>query len=107
DGTLNKKSDQYAMACIAYEMLTGRNPFLASSAVVMALKHKTETPVAPTQYNTYLPVPIEWAILKAMSKERSERYPDIPAFIGALRMSPLQKPKEQWLDEGNQLHDLA
>jgi tetratricopeptide (TPR) repeat protein/tRNA A-37 threonylcarbamoyl transferase component Bud32 len=106
DGMVSKRSDQYALACIAYEMLTGRNPFYGSSAVVMALKHKTETPVAPTQFNTYLPVPIERAILKAMSKERADRYPDIQAFLDAVHMFPVQKTKEQWLDEGNTLHNL-
>src|SRR6266571_676957 len=59
DGMLSIRSDQYALACIAYEMVTGRNPFLAPSAVAMALKHKLEQPVAPTQFNTYLPVPVE------------------------------------------------
>src|SRR5205085_1008926 len=107
DGMLSKRSDQYALACIAYEMLTGRNPFLAPSAVAMALKHKMEQPIAPTQFNTYLPVPVEQAILKAMSKERSERYPDVAAFIAALHMTSVQKSKEQCLDEGNQLYDRA
>ena len=107
DGMLSIRSDQYALACIAYEMVTGRNPFLAPSAVAMALKHKLEQPVAPTQFNTYLPVPVEQAILKAMSKERSERYPDVSAFIAALHMSSVQKSKEQWLDEGNQLYNHA
>ena len=107
DGMLSKRSDQYALACIAYEMLTGRNPFLAPSAVAMALKHKMEQPIAPTQFNTYLPVPVEQAILKAISKERSERYPDVAAFVAALYMTSVQKSKEQWLDEGNQLYDHA
>src|SRR6266496_477269 len=107
DGMLSIRSDQYALACIAYEMVTGRNPFLAPSAVAMALKHKLEQPIAPTQFNIYLPVPVEQAILKAMSKERSERYPDVSAFIAALHMSSVQKSKEQWLDEGNQLYNHA
>lgn len=107
DGMLSKRSDQYALACIAYEMVTGRNPFIAPNAVAMALKHKMEPPVAPTQFNTYLPIPVEQAILKAMSKERSDRYPDVSAFIAALHMSSIQKSKEQWLDEGNQLYNNA
>jgi serine/threonine protein kinase len=105
DGMVSKRSDQYALACIAYEMLTGRNPFLASSAVAMALKHQTEKPLAPSQFNPYLPVPVEQAILKALSKERSDRYSDVAAFIAALRVFPSQKTKEQWLNEGNALHD--
>ena len=107
DGMISKRSDQYALAVIAYEMVTGRNPFIAPSAVAMALKHKLEQPVAPTQFNTYLPVPVEQAILKAMSKERSDRYPDVSAFIAAIHMSAIQKSKEQWLDEGNQLYNHA
>ncbi len=107
DGMLSTRSDQYALACIAYEMLSGRNPFLGASAVAMALKHKTEMPVAPTQFNTYLPVSLERAILKALSKERNDRYPDVASFVAALSLFPAQKTKEQWLDEGNQLHDLG
>ena len=86
-------------------MVTGRNPFLAAGAVAMALKHKMEQPIAPSQFNPSLPVPIERAILKAMSKERTDRYPDIPAFLAALSMPPLQKTKEQWLDEGTQFYN--
>src|ERR1700736_6109962 len=105
DGVISKRSDQYALACIAYEMLTGRNPFLSAGALAMALKHKMEQPIAPSQFNPSLPVPIERAILKAMSKERTDRYPDIPAFLAALSMPPLQKTKEQWLDEGTQFYN--
>lgn len=105
NGMVSKRSDQYALACIAYEMVTGRNPFAASSAVSMALKHMTETPPAPTRFNTYLPIPVEQAILKALSKERADRYADVAAFIAALHMLPSQKTREQWLKEGNDLQD--
>src|ERR1700693_2207595 len=37
DGMLSKRSDQYALAVIAYEMLTGRNPFVGPNAAIMAL----------------------------------------------------------------------
>ncbi|GAC1377961.1 MAG: hypothetical protein NVS4B7_00100 [Ktedonobacteraceae bacterium] len=105
DGMLSKKSDQYALACIGYEMLTAHHPFLAQNAMVMALKHKMEDPIAPSQYNTYLPLNVERAILKAMSKERIDRYTDILSFIAALHTISAQKTKEEWLDEGNRLHN--
>lgn len=105
DGMLSKRSDQYALAVIAYEMLTGRNPFVGPNAAIMALKHQTEEPIAPTQFNPYLPVPVERAILKALSKDRANRYPDVQAFLTALHMFSSQKTKEQWLDEGNTLHN--
>jgi serine/threonine protein kinase len=105
DGMLSKRSDQYALAVIAYEMLTGRNPFVGPNAAIMAYKHKTEEPVAPTQFNPYLAIPVERAILKGLSKDRANRYPDVPAFITALNMFPSQKTAEQWLNEGNMLQD--
>ena len=107
DGMISKRSDQYALAVIAYEMLTGRNPFVGLNAAVMAFKHQTEEPVAPTQFNPYLPVPIERAILKSLSKDRAGRYPDVQAFVTAIHMFPSQKTKEQWLDEGNILQNSS
>jgi serine/threonine protein kinase len=105
DGMLSKRSDQYALAVIAYEMLTGRNPFVGPNAAIMAFKHKTEEPLAPTQFNPYLPVPVERAILKALSKDRAKRYAEVPDFVTALYKFPSQKTPEQWLNEGNMLQD--
>ncbi len=101
-GDVSKKSDQYALGCIAYQLFTGQKPFLLppdANWLAWGYKHSTEQPVAPTQLNPQLPEHIEQAILKAMAKERSERHADVAAFITTLR-SP-QKTKDQWLEEGN------
>jgi len=42
-------SDLYSVAVVLYEMLTGRVPFDAESAVTIALKHVSENPTAPTR----------------------------------------------------------
>lgn len=106
-GEVSKKSDQYALGCIAYELFTGQKPFpLPADANWLAwgYKHTTEQPVAPRHLNPNLPAHIEQAILKAMAKERTKRHADVSAFIAALRAP--QKTKEQWFDEGNALYDL-
>ncbi len=87
-GTISKESDQYALACIAYELLTGNRPFSAPDPFTLGYKHLMETPVPPTQYNAAIPASIEQAILKAMAKERMERFPNVAAFIAALRPLP-------------------
>src|SRR5205807_928969 len=98
-GTASRESDQYALGCIAYELFTGQLPFTAPDMVALMFKHIQEAPTAPRQLNPQVPVHIEQAILKAMAKERGERYVDVAAFVLALRTP--QKTKEQWLEEGN------
>ncbi|MBE3561893.1 MAG: tetratricopeptide repeat protein [Ktedonobacteraceae bacterium] len=84
-GTVCRESDQYALACIAYEMVTGRRPFDAPDFIAMGFKHTTETPVPPSTLNPHLPRYIEQAILKAMAKKRADRFPHVLAFIQALQ----------------------
>lgn len=86
-GTISKESDQYAFACIAYELFTGHPVFAASDPVAMMYKHVHEVPTPPTQHNFMLSPHIEQALLKALSKERQDRYPDVQAFLEALTAS--------------------
>src|SRR6266566_791080 len=68
-GLASREGDQYALGCIAYEILTGQKPFTASDMVSMMYKHVSEQPVAPRDLNPRLPTHIEQAILTAMAKE--------------------------------------
>jgi serine/threonine protein kinase len=101
-GMVSMKSDQYALGCIAYELVTGRKPFMVEGIEIEAVhyQHAKVTPIAPTQLNPRLPMHIEQAILTAMAKDRTNRHSDIAAFVSALR-----KSKKQWLDEGDAHYD--
>ena len=54
-GKVCKESDQYALACIAYELLTGRKLFEAPDPVSMGFLHATEPPTPPRQLNPQIP----------------------------------------------------
>ncbi len=87
DGDIRKECDQYALACVAYELLTGRNLFdLPRNAPAMgwAKRHMEEQPIPPTRFNPAIPFHIEQAILKALAKKYNERFPDVKSFISAL-----------------------
>lgn len=84
-GKISKRSDQYALACIVYEMFTGQALFTADDPYTIGYKHIYEQPMEPRTLNPNIPVAIEDAILKALSKEREDRYPDISDFLAALQ----------------------
>ncbi len=87
DGMISEKSDQYALACIAYELFTGHTPLTASPKADYAVwyhKSRTEEPLSPLKGNPELGSGRAEAILRALSKDRDKRYPDISAFISAL-----------------------
>ncbi len=91
-GHVSKESDQYSLACIAYELVTGHQPFIEKDFYALGFKHLTENPIPPTQLNPYLPVALEQVILKAMAKQRANRYPDISSFIGAFVQATRLQP---------------
>ncbi len=82
---VSKESDQYALACIAYELFTGRVPFDGGSSVALMFQHLNEAPLPPSQINPAVPATVERAILKALSKKREDRYGRVMAFVQALQ----------------------
>ncbi len=84
--SISKESDQYSLACVAYELFTGQRPFSAHDFFAIGFKHMQEVPVPPSKLNPQLPPFVEDAILRAMAKQRTERFPDIRAFITELHL---------------------
>lgn len=84
-GRVSKKSDQYALACIAYELLTGQLLFTADDPYEIGYKHIHETPATLREINPSLPEAIEQVVMRALAKDRDDRYPAVEDFILALR----------------------
>lgn len=70
----NEKADIYSVGVILYEMLTGKLPFEADSAVSVAIMQLQNTPKNPSELNPAIPKGLEQITLHAMRKEKSARY---------------------------------
>lgn len=68
------KSDIYSVGVMIYEMLTGKLPFDADSAVSVALMQLQSTAKRPREINPGIPIGLEQITLKAMQKRPQDRY---------------------------------
>ena len=81
---ISAAADIYSVGIVLYEMLTGRVPFEADSAVTIALKQVNEDPQAIRAVNPDVSPELEDAVLRALRKDPRERYADAEEFIEAL-----------------------
>lgn len=84
NGVINEKTDQYALGCLAYALLTGRMPLPGYTYKTLVRKHQSETPKSPAAYNDQIPVYIEDAILKSLAKQPEQRHASVQDFLYAL-----------------------
>lgn len=102
-GVVDGRSDQYALAAIAYELLTGmramRTDGTSAAAVLQYLRGQGQIPVQPLQeLRPELPAEACQVIHAAMDRQAERRFDDVEAFVRALERAlrglplPVQKP---------------
>jgi serine/threonine protein kinase len=77
-------ADQFSLAVIAYEALTGEKPFAAEYMPTLLYKIVREDPLPPQRLNNTLSPQVELVMSKALAKLPGERFENCTEFINAL-----------------------
>ncbi len=77
----DRRSDIYALACVLYQMISGRPPFDSDNPVNILHKHTSErVELLSKSANTNLPEELDLIVVKALSKNPETRYQSMDEF---------------------------
>ncbi len=77
---VDARSDLYSTGCLLFELLTGRPPFIGDSPVAVAYQHAREEALPPSTFAADVPETLDRITMKALSKDRENRYASAAEF---------------------------
>ena len=83
-GTVDGRTDVYALACVVFEMLAGRPPFVAGARDQLIRLHLTGTPPALSDLLTGIPIGVSATVARALAKDANDRHATVTDFAVAL-----------------------
>ena len=84
---IDGRSDQYSLAAVSYEMLAGQPPFVGPTAQAIIARQMLDQVPSLTVVRRTIPLELEDAVLRALSKVKADRFPTVGQFADAL-MNP-------------------
>ncbi len=82
---LDGRTDIYSFAVILYEMVVGQVPFSADTPFSIIHDHIYSPLPLPKTVNPSVPEEVERVLLKALAKERDDRYQSVPELVQAFK----------------------
>ena len=95
--TVDARTDLYSTGVLLYEMLAGRPPFKGDTAVSVAYQHVSEAVIPPSQLNPEISAELDAVVLRALAKDRNERFQTAEEFrehmLAAAMGTPVTAPQ--------------
>ncbi len=101
DRPVTGSSDQFSLAVIAYELLTGDRPFSGPTLPSLMFKIVNDEPAVPSRLNASLGAGVDYVLRKALAKEAAERYPNCVQFAKAITGACEARPGWQPMRAGS------
>ena len=83
--SVSPATDVYALGCILYECVTGRQPFEGELEIAVLYAHLRDTPRAVSAARPELPSALDAVLAKALAKLEDDRFPSCGALLAAAR----------------------
>jgi serine/threonine protein kinase len=82
---IDGRTDQYALACATFEMLTGRPPFQRDQDLAVMWAHVSASPPSASELRPELPAAVDPVLAKALAKAPEQRHASCLEFAAGLR----------------------
>jgi eukaryotic-like serine/threonine-protein kinase len=86
---IDGRSDEYALACVTYEMLVGQPPFQGPNAMAILARHSLESVPSLQVVRHSIPDEVEDAVMRALEKTPADRFPSVKEFADTLLQADL------------------
>ncbi len=86
DPHVDHRADIYAVGTLAYEMLTGRTPFVAPTPQALLAAHITQTADPVTKYRAAVPAALNALLMRCLEKRPADRWQNAAELLAQLEM---------------------
>ncbi|HEU4827983.1 MAG TPA: serine/threonine-protein kinase [Gemmatimonadales bacterium] len=84
DPNVDHRADLYAVGAVAYELLTGRTPFITSTPQAMLAAHVTATPDHVSAHRPSIPAEVAALVMRCLEKHPADRWQSAAELLGRL-----------------------